>query len=98
MAEIIAEALPKIQIPTSVPAQEPDEFAKGQTTVTMHFPKPVLLTADNGAKVKYPIGVHEVPAHVADHWYLRVNSAVRYAKPVPVGELAKEAVKTGKQK
>ena len=41
---------------------------------TIHVEKPFTLTRDTGERVSFPVGIHEVPDHVADHWYVRAHS------------------------
>lgn len=43
---------------------------KSGKTVTMVFPKEVTLTTDSYKRIKFPAGVHAVPAALADHPYL----------------------------
>lgn len=47
---------------------DPDE-----QTVNMIFPREVTLTDDGHKRIKFPIGLVAVPAHLADHWYLAAN-------------------------
>jgi hypothetical protein len=91
MAQLVeAPGVTGVIVPSSAPALTPEEAAKGHNTVTMVFDVPVLLTLGTNQKVHYPKGVHEVPVEHADHWYLKAHGARQYAKPISVGELAKE--------
>ena len=74
-----------IKPPVSVPAKTPEEAAKGESTVTMVFPNPVVLTVDHGNQIAYPKGTHEVPRRLADHWYLAAHGARLYNAPVAAG-------------
>jgi hypothetical protein len=79
---ISVEYVGVIAPPTATPALTPEAFAKGPSTVTMIFEKPVLLTIQHGLKVAYPKGVHEVPQKHSDHWYLRAHGVIEYNKPI----------------
>jgi hypothetical protein len=73
-----------IKPPMHVAAMSPEEAAKGLSTTTMIFDKPVTLTVSHEQKIAYPSGVHEVPNHLADHWYLEANNVRPYNRPVAV--------------
>jgi|GEM_PF-4094104 len=93
--EIIrVEGVGPIKAPMSTPKLTPEEAAKGHSTTTMIFDKPVLLTLSHDQKIAYPAGTHEVPDHLADHWYLEANNVRPYNRPVAVGAaLAKKKSK-----
>lgn len=40
----------------------------------IHVHKPFTLTHDDGTQTSFEVGTHEVEAHVADHWYVKVHS------------------------
>jgi len=53
----------------------------GGETVKMNFPNAITyLNTDKGI-VAYPQGIHNVPAEIADHAYLKSNGATRVAEP-----------------
>lgn len=55
---------------------------KDEGTVVMTFPKRVILLVDNtNIRVLFEAGIHNVPAHLADHWYLKANGAQRHEVP-----------------
>jgi hypothetical protein len=76
-------------VPFASAPKTPAEAAKGCRTITMEFPTKVHLTIATNHTVFYPVGTHEVPEHLASHWYLKANGARPYAKPLAVGELQK---------
>lgn len=58
----------------------------GEATVTMLIPPqahggPVRLRLADHSEVLVPAGVQEVPAHLADHWYLAAAGATKHVKP-----------------
>lgn len=55
---------------------DPDEG-----TVNMIFPKEVMLTDDAHKRVRFPMGLVAVPAHLADHWYLKAQGVRRQGEP-----------------
>ena len=65
-------------LPTKV-----ESITQGQETVTMVFPKRTLLF-HNGVQIEFTQGVHEVPADLANHWYLKANGALRHDRPEPI--------------
>lgn len=73
-----------IVAPVHMTPLTPAEVAEGHSTITMQFPNPVHLTIATNTSVYYPAGVHEVPDHLADHWYLKAHGAQRYYRPVNV--------------
>lgn len=73
---------PRIVAPVGRLALSPEQFANGKHTVMMEFEKDVLFTPIHGTRVRYPKGVHEVPAQFKDHWFLRANDARIYQKPI----------------
>lgn len=72
---------PKIIVPINATPATPEEAAKGEDTVTMVFDNDVLLTVDTNQRIHYPKGVHEVPRHLSNHWYLKAHGVRLYAKP-----------------
>jgi hypothetical protein len=44
-----------------------------EATVAMVFQKEVVLTDDQHKRIRFPIGLVNVPAHLADHWFLAAN-------------------------
>lgn len=88
---------PRIIAPLAGIAATPEEAAKGHRTVTMVFDHPVLLTVDWHHKIQYPKGVHEVPEHLADHYYLVNNNVRPYNRPMAVSAIVKpNAAQTAK--
>lgn len=62
-------------------SQEPEvAFANVTDTVTMIFPRAVMLQHAPGKKVTFKAGTREVPADLADHPYLAANGVERYKK------------------
>ncbi len=56
--------------------QTPQQAAEGRETVTMTFPKKLLLTHQDGfnwVQIHYPAGTHQVPREHADHWFLKAS-------------------------
>jgi hypothetical protein len=51
-----------------------------EATETMVIPEMVIVTQQDLSRVLFKPGVQEVPAHLADHWYLKAAGAQRYAK------------------
>lgn len=66
--------------PMDRPAR-PEEIKPDEPTVTMVFPRRVLLTLPGYKRVDFPAGVHEVPQSLVDHPYLKDNGAKRQEKP-----------------
>jgi hypothetical protein len=67
------------------PADDPrkvtaEQAAEGQETVTMIFPRPVLLSTQDGRRVQFNAGVNEVPRDLSDHIWLKHNSVTVYDK------------------
>lgn len=93
MEEIVKA--PNIIVPINQPPATPEEAAKGEDTVTMVFDVPVRLTVDTNQQIHYPKGVHEVPRHLSNHWYLKAHGVRLYAKPVQPGAI-EDAVSVGK--
>lgn len=95
------------------PAKSAEEFAAeaGVDTVTMIFPRPVILTTGEHQRIEFKAGPQEVPADLQDHWYLKANGAVRYdprrsqekpeettGQPAPVAPEATTAQGSGSEK
>jgi hypothetical protein len=78
------EKAPIIVAPIHAAPMTPAEAAKGHSTTTMEFPKEVHLTIASNSSVFYPKGIHEVPDHLASHWYLEAHQVRPYYKPVQV--------------
>jgi len=55
----------------------------GEPTVTMVFPKRVLLQYKLGQLVEFLPGIQEVPVSMANHQYLEANGVQRYTPPKP---------------
>jgi hypothetical protein len=75
MTDRLKNHLPQELRPLNGHTIGPEEAAVGHETVTMIFDKPVRLTLEHGPAIAFPAGVHQVPLHLADHWYLKVNGA-----------------------
>lgn len=75
---------PRIVAPVAGPSLTPEQAAKGHKTVTMVFDHDVLLTVDWHTKIAFTKGVHEVPEHLADHFFLRNHNVRRYNTQVAV--------------
>lgn len=71
--------------PHAAAAMTLEQYAKraGEQTVTMIFPRRVLLTLQDYRRVEIQPGTREVPESIAGHWYLRDMGAERYAAPAP---------------
>ena len=82
------EKAPLIVAPLHAAPRTPAEAAEGHATVTMEFPKAVHLTVSTNHSVFYPAGIHEVPDHLADHWYLKAHQVRPYYKPVQIAQNA----------
>jgi hypothetical protein len=78
------EKAPIIVAPIHAAPMTPAEAAKGHSTTTMEFPKEVHLTVSPNSSIFYPKGIHEVPDHLAGHWYLEAHQVRPYYKPVQV--------------
>jgi hypothetical protein len=85
------ELVPFAMGPTPGTAQPFEVLGDGEKTVTMVFPRPVLLTDNDGTKVAFHAGVQEVPEHLAGHEWLRRNGVTGYNAPA-----AKEAIDNAK--
>jgi hypothetical protein len=75
---------PTITAPINSPSKTPEEAAKGHSTTTMIFDNDVHLTVGTNNTIFYPKGVHEVPDHLAGHWYLAAHNVRTYAKRVNI--------------
>jgi hypothetical protein len=91
------EKAPLIVAPLHAAPRTPAEAAEGHTTVTMEFPKAVHLTVSTNHSVFYPAGIHEVPDHLADHWYLKAHQVRPYYKPVQMARSPAQAQQNGRQ-
>ena len=80
------EKAPAIIAPLHAAPRTPAEAAEGHTTTTMEFPKAVHLTVSTNHSVFYPAGIHEVPNHLADHWYLKANQVRPYYRPTQIAQ------------
>lgn len=78
-----AEKPAPVKQPTTpgVPTQTAEQAAEeAKETVTMVFPREVLLTVDNSRRIRFPQGTRQVPADLADHPWLKANGVKRYKK------------------
>lgn len=66
------------QQPMSAPKGPLEILSKGEKTVTMIFPKDVMLNVDNHTRVLIRAGVQEVPESIAPHWWLKANGGEVY--------------------
>lgn len=90
-AEEAKPARVKFQKPPAVgPGNEPaaalspaQATESGENTVEMVFTKEVVLTDDNHKRIRFPMGRVAVPAHLADHWYLKANGVKRIGDTPP---------------
>jgi len=57
------------------------------TTVTMIFPRPVVLLLDNQKRIQFREGTQEVPEDIADHWFLRANNVKRYEPEAAIPQI-----------
>jgi hypothetical protein len=53
-----------------------------EPTVTMVFPRRVMLQTQEGHRVGFDAGIQEVPQHLADHNWLRLNGVTPYDSPL----------------
>ena len=61
------------------PAKTPEEAtAPGEKTVTMIFPKPVMVMTNDYLRVCFDQGPQEVPEHLVGHPYLKSNGVKKY--------------------
>lgn len=54
--------------------------ARAEKTVTMIFPRPVLLTLNDHSRISFPAGTQEVPESLANHQYLKRSGVKPYKK------------------
>lgn len=77
-------SLPKVG-PGNEPAAEvgPEDALEDpdEQMVNMIFPREMVLTDDKHRRVRFPLGLVSVPAHLADHWYLKANGVRRQGAP-----------------
>lgn len=57
-----------------------EDEAEKEDTVTMVFPCDVVLTTDDGSKIHFKKGIHEVNVSHSDHWYLAARGVELYEK------------------
>ena len=57
-----------------------EDIIEGKPTVTMTFPKRVLLN-HGGVLIEFKPGVHEVPVEISYHWFLKAHGAELRDKP-----------------
>lgn len=63
------------------PPKSPDAVRKsGEETVTMVFPRAVMLTLDDHSRVHFAAGIQEVPASLAEHRYLSRCGVKKYQR------------------
>ena len=74
--------------PQNLPAKPADMLNKGEGTVTMVFPRKVILNTDAGGRVEFQPGVQEVPAHLASHDWLRLNGVSGYTSEAAAREVS----------
>lgn len=79
---LLQQQSPNIIVPSHASPLTPEEAANGYSTVTMVFDRPVHLTIETNRSIYFPQGVHEVPEHLADHWYLEANGARPHVKRI----------------
>lgn len=60
--------------------QTPEQVFPGAETVTMIFPRSVMVQYKPGQKVRFRAGTQEVPVDIADHPYLAACGVERYGK------------------
>lgn len=58
-----------------------DAIVPGEKTVTMVFPKDVILNVGGGARALCKKGTREVPERLKDDWWLKANGAEIYSEP-----------------
>lgn len=68
------------QQPMDAPKKPEEIIEQGEETVTMVFPKAVVLNVDNHVRVAFPEGPQEVPARLKDHWWLVANGVKAYGR------------------
>lgn len=61
-------------------ARSAHELFPDEDTVTMTFPKDVMIQDDKRRKIQFKKGVQEVPVSLKDHWYLNANGVTEYTK------------------
>ncbi len=72
MTDRLSNHLPQELRPLNGHTISPEQAAVGHETVAMKFDKPVQLTLV-GSSIAFPAGVHQVPKHLVDHWYLKAH-------------------------
>lgn len=77
--------------PRDLPAKPVELLRPNENTVTMVFPRQVILNTDYGKRVEFSPGVQEVPEHLADHQWLKLNGVLRYNAVI-----AKQALENAK--
>jgi hypothetical protein len=83
MADLIeTPGVKDVIVPTNIVPMTPEEAAKGFDTVTMIFDVPVKLTLQTNEIVFFTKGIHEVPRHYSDHWYLKAHGVRIHARSV----------------
>jgi hypothetical protein len=76
------EKAPIITPPFHAAPHTPEQAAEGHSTTTMEFTRDVHLTVATNHTIFYPRGIHEVPDHLVNHWYLKANGARIYSRPI----------------
>jgi hypothetical protein len=74
------KAIPFAPAPSPV-AQSAKQFAlrtQDKKTVTMVFPRAVLLTLQDASRILFPEGTNEVPLSLVDHFYLKAHGVTKY--------------------
>lgn len=69
--------------PAPVIESAKEAAAEAPQTVTMSFPRPVLLTVNHTKQIKFEAGPQEVPADLVDHPYLIAHGVTRYHASAP---------------
>lgn len=60
-------------------SKQPETEGKSEgKTVTMVFPKEVMIQTEPGTVKTFPAGTQEVPAELADHWFLKAQGVTKY--------------------
>lgn len=71
---------------------------EGDKTVTMIFPRRVVLMCPGFHRVEFPAGTQEVPESLADHQYLKDHGVKRYEPKVSKADAGDKGKSKGKDK
>jgi hypothetical protein len=77
--------------PQDAPIPAHQVLRSGEGTITMVFPRKVIMLTDEGVRIEFNPGPQEVPAHLAQHDWLRRNGVQAYDSPI-----AKQAIESAK--